>query len=1648
MLGWRRLGLMGILAIGGASSWINCAFAQSITLDGSLGISGTLTGPNYVIEQSLGQTVGNNLFHSFGEFNLNSNEAAIFQSNPNIQNIISRVTGSNQSFIDGLIRTQNSGVNLFFINPSGILFGQNARLDVGGSFVASTANALQFGNSGFFSVPDKNVPSPLLTINPSAFLFTQLAQNAAIQNNSIAPAGKNLFGGDVFGLRVPDGQSLLLVGGNININGGRLIALGGQVELGGLAGEGTVGLNGNGNNLRLSFPDGGMRADVLLTNAARVDTIAANAGSIIVNARNIEILDGSWLITGIAYGLGSSESQAGNLVLNATGLIQGEKAGRILNIVDSGSKGNAGNINITAESLSLNDGTQMSAATFGQGNAGNINIEVQKNIVLNGIDSNGFSSGVFSSVEKGGVGKGGNINITTDSLSLTNGASLNTNTLERGDTGNITVHARKNISLDGVGSNGTLSSIFNSVSRGAVGKGGEINLKAENLSVTNGAQIGASTFGQGNAGDINIEVQKNIVLNGIGSNGFSSGVFSAVADDGVGKGGNITVTSDSLSLTNGARLETSTFERGDTGNITVHARNISLDGVGSNGTLSGIFNDVLGDAVGKGGEINLKAENLSVTNGAQISTSTFGEGNAGNINIDVQKNIVLNGISSTRFSSGVYSAVGDGGVGKGGNITVTTDSLSLTNGARLETSTFERGDTGNITVHARNISLDGVGSNGNLSAIFNNVLEDAVGKGGEINLKAENLSVTNGAQIGASTFGEGNAGNINIDVQKNIVLNEVSSTGFSSGVYSAVGDGGVGKGGNITVTSDSLSLTNGARLETSTFERGDTGNITVHARKNISLDGVGSNGNLSGIFNSVLGDAVGKGGEVNLKAENLSVTNGAQIGASTFGEGNAGNINIDVQKNIVLNGIGSNGFSSGVFSAVADGGVGKGGNITVTTDSLSLTNGARLETSTFERGDTGNITVHARKNISLDGVGSNGTLSGIFNSVLEDAVGKGGEINLKAENLSVTNGAQIIAATFGKGNAGNISIDADTISLQGVRSDGLFPSGIFSGVENRQAVGNGGNITLNVGQLFLNDGGLVSASTLGKGNTGDIIIKANEILLNGVGGNGSRSGVFNDVLSGAIGNGGNITVSTGSLSASNGARLSSSTSGLGNAGNVKLKAKHNVSLDGTGTGFFTNVRNRGNGGNVTVTTDGSLFVNNGARLSASTFFKGNAGNVNIDARQDISFNGIETGAFSQVGALAEGNAGKIDVTTGGSLFMTNGAVLISSTLGRGNAGSITINADDKVSFASNAYIASEVGQKAVGNAGGININTGALFVTDRAFLSTTTQGQGNAGSIIINARNNISLSGSDRTGIFSRVRSEAREAGGKIFIFTDSLSVADKAQLSTSNIGQGSAGDIGVTARTVRLDTKGTIQATTFSGNGGNITLNVQDLLLLRHGSQISTTAGTAESGGDGGNIIINNLPNYKGFIIAVPSENSDITANAYTGRGGNVRIVNTQGIFGIEYRRQETVKSDITASSTFGESGTVSISNPNIDPRRGLVELPISLVDPFQQIAQDCTPRGRNNNRFVATGRSGLPLSPYEVLQEQATLAPWITLEGRRSESTTELREAILKKPTPEVLVEAQGWVLNSYGEVELVAQAPSTHSSHSLQFASGCWR
>jgi large exoprotein involved in heme utilization and adhesion len=452
----------------------------------------------------------------------------------------------------------------------------------------------------------------------------------------------------------------------------------------------------------------------------------------------------------------------------------------------------------------------------------------------------------------------------------------------------------------------------------------------------------------------------------------------------------------------------------------------------------------------------------------------------------------------------------------------------------------------------------------------------------------------------------------------------------------------------------------------------------------------------------------------------------------------------------------------------------------------------------------------------------------------------------------------------------------------------------------------------------------------------------------------------------------------------------------------------------------------GKGGNVNITT-GSLSVTNGARLTASTLNLGDAGNVNIRAASTVSFDGVgsnqaSSGASSTVASTAVGNGGNINIVAG-ALSVANGAVVAASTSGQGDGGNISLNTNTLEA-----------------------VNGGQIFTTSRR--------AGKAGNITINATDSVNLSGSnpalltrlsqqggDRvlnaassSGLFANTTENSTGRGGDIRIKTGRLIVQDRAEVNVTSEGQGNAGVLRVDADSILLDTQGKLTASTTSGAGGNITLQVQDLLLMRRNSLISTESGTSRAGGGGkgGDLRIDSK-----LIVAVPSENSDIVANAFDGPGGNINIT-TEGIFGIEFRDRLTPLSDITASSEFGVKGTVQITTLNVDPGRGLTQLPSELVDAEELIDRRCDPNGGTVQRssFTVTGRGGLPPNPGNVLRDEGLLVDWATSDPNSVNQTTSAT-AMPSRSAPRQLVEAQGWIVNQQGQIVLTAQA-STATPH----------
>ncbi|KAB8331524.1 S-layer family protein [Scytonema tolypothrichoides VB-61278] len=758
--GW----LLGITLGGAYALSANCALAQ-ITPDGTLPNNSNVTQQGNNFNITGGTQAGSNLFHSFREFSVRAGDTAFFNNAVDIQNIISRVTGSSISNINGLIKA-NGTANLFLINPNGIIFGQNARLDIGGSFVATTASALAFGNQGFFSATNPNTPQ-LLTINPSAFLFNQI-RAASIQNNSIADSGLNLSSEfTVRGLRVPDGKSLLLVGGDINMNGGGLFAFGGRVELGGLAGAGTVELNRDGNNLSLSFPNGVERSDVSLSNGAKVAVIADNGGSIGVNARNLAMTGGSFLYAGIESGLGSDNSKAGNIDVNAIGAINLNNESEIANRVLVEANGQGGNVNISASTLQVLGGAQVSASTYGVGKGGNLRIDAQ-DVQLIGESADGqIGSGLFASAQPNSTGNAGDLTIKTNTLLVRDGAVVSVSTFGADKGGNLRVDAQ-DVQLIGTSptDNRVPSGLFASANRNSTGDAGDLMIKTNTLLVRDGAQVSASTFGAGKGGNLTVDAQ-DVQLIGESADGqIGSGLFASAGnstgENSTGDAGDLTIRTNTLLVRDGAVVSAGTFGVGKGGNLRIDAQDVQLIGTSADSQFpSGLTTSTDRNSTGDAGDLTIKTNTLLVRDGAQVSASTGGAGKGGNLSVDAQDVQLIGTSTDNKFGSVLSAEAVRNSTGNAGDLTIKTNTLLVRDGAGVTVQSSGTGTAGNMTVNARSIRLN---NNAILSANTQSTKVDPNREQATININSQNLIMSRNSNIFTNATGENViGGNINID---------------------------------------------------------------------------------------------------------------------------------------------------------------------------------------------------------------------------------------------------------------------------------------------------------------------------------------------------------------------------------------------------------------------------------------------------------------------------------------------------------------------------------------------------------------------------------------------------------------------------------------------------------------------------------------------------------------------------------------------------------------------------------------------------------------------------------------------------------------------------------------------------------------------
>ncbi|QLE49873.1 S-layer family protein [Nostoc sp. C057] len=531
-----------------------------------------------------------------------------------------------------------------------------------------------------------------------------------------------------------------------------------------------------------------------------------------------------------------------------------------------------------------------------------------------------------------------------------------------------------------------------------------------------------------------------------------------------------------------------------------------------------------------------------------------------------------------------------------------------------------------------------------------------------------------------------------------------------------------------------------------------------------------------------------------------------------------------------------------------------------------------------------------------------------------------GSIQLQGKQIDLRDGSLLVVQNLGNSKAGDITVNA-TESLQVVGRSSDFRSS--SGIVNEALLsGTAGNIVITTPTLTIDRGAIVMDRSYNSARGGNITINANAVSVGGVDPKDpSTVPIFGVLVAAAFGTkqGGDLSISTDSLSILGGANVGTRSFSSGQGGNVKVTADSvNVSsLD---------------------SPPGSLFI---SLLSANTFGPGDAGDLHLDTRK---------------------------------LSIQDGGLVSVSSVSSGNAGNLTINATESIDVR---------GMKDADNPSYIGAIARLFLVRTSTNISNNSTSKANAGSVTIN---------------------------------TPNLTIRDGARVFVENEVQGDAGTLNVNANTLYLN-NGSLSASTKAGQGGNINLQLRDYLLIRNGSFINAEAGAA---GNGGNITINSP-------IILGWENSDIIANAFQGKGGNIEIT-TQGIFGLEYRPQLTLENDITASSQFGVNGTVNVNIIGFDPNSGLVELPVNVSDPSQKIATGCA--NNSGSTFVATGRGGIPQNPTQEISSDRT---WSDIRDISAFHTTQLVKVQIHK-SPEILVQATSWRRNAQGKIELITnQSPN---------------
>lgn len=1620
---------------------------------------------------------GENLFHSFSEFNVEAGQRVYFANPRGIESIFSRVTGADVSEIMGTLGVDGNA-NLLLLNPHGILFGPDARLDIRGAFVASAANRFRFANGAEFNAAAPQMP-PLLTV--TAPLGVQFGIGRGPVTNAAqltVGTGQTLA---LHGFSVENTGSLIAPAGTVQVLGDRISLLPPTlIDVSGDRGGGTVQIGGD---YQGSGPLPTASHTFIAPNVAiRADALTrGEGGRVIVWADDHTGFYGNISARGgLQQGHGGFVEVSGHKTLQFHGTVDVSALhgaiGTFLldpeNILIVNGDGGINDPDLINDNQIL--GSDMGetftiSETVLEGITANVLLEASNNITIADLADNQltFKAGegsIFFRADADGDGVGsveminriegenGADTIVTSGRSIDiSGASLllgriNTSGTSPGNSGNIRLTA-----TNGDVRTGSLISSAQSTN-GDAGNGGNITVETLNGAVEirgggretiNGitnefGAIHANSIilpgnSSGNASDggtVTVEAANDISITSvIDTFAIVSQSANSVNGD-TAKAGDVTLTTINGDINLIGEVRANSVVRSGTSGI---GGRIVL--IADNGNIiterlnSGSLNRTSGDS-GIGGVIELNAGNSIITGDIDSNSFSFGNaGNGGSIHL-TSENGTIDTTAGTLNASSIANAAGDVTLISGGNILLgailsagsTGGSLLLRADGRLSIQNADvasistgSGQGGDIILQANSIALN----RSRVGTFAENVAENVAG-----NVRVEAAESFQLVDAGLGSFSNGRSGNIFVQADDVRIINTVASEvpdvpldlpseilGFrGAGIVTSVT--GAGNSGDITVEGDRLLIQaeagvpreerTGITTATIGDDSGNAGAITLDLADSIDIvgntpgavalrsdldtvrnlariptginsttDGTGKVGQISlrtgrlslrdgaGIAASILEMATGQGALLMINADEISLQGRAQLITGTLGSTAAGPIAIDANQITLRDG--------GLIASDTAIGSGDAGNVQINSDRLTILSGSRIGSATLGAGRGGDLQIEAAA-IVVDGVsGVDGTIPSRITANAEGS-GDAGSLTLRTDLLQVFNGAELSVNSTGMGNAGNLSVSGRLfpgVDLIQVASGGRIAA-------NATGMGNAGTLDLAARQFTI-DAGEVSVSSGEQSISGNLRLTGDRLLLQN---NGRITAATASTQPSDIGGDINLQIAD-AISLRNNSEITSTTTGDRNAGTItlgpnRLTIKNNSRLT-------TNSQGRGNAGNINIVEVARLHLLEGGQISVRSESAGNSGSLAVTADSIL----LDQGELTAATALSQG--GNITLRVAEQLNLRNESRISARTAGAGNAGELFIRSP-QLNLLSGSQI--ETTTTGTGRAGTIEMITTNLEIRDRnSAITAATRGSGNGGNVLVAAR--------------------------------DNLSVRDRGQITVSSQSNGIPGNVLIEAGDVFLDGQARIASDAGqAATGGNLQITAaREIRLQNDGDRIPTEITTsAEADSNGGRISLR----AGRLIFAVLAENSDVVAEADTGRGGFVEA-SAPIITGFrDFNGARTRESDFTANSQRGVDGVTRNQNQNPQPS--------PQVQPdIPQLTQACPASGTIANRttgtsrFLNSGHGGLPPNPTESADSHSIQVPWVTLP---QDGTTALND------TPDAIVEAEGWVELPDGDRLLVSQ------------------